>query len=137
MIAQINSHIKEAMKAKQKERLEALRYLKAMLLENKTSAKPKEEMDVVISHVKKLKDSLSNFPESNPLHAKTKQEIDFLSVYMPEQLDEAAVQKLIDDIKAKHDKPHMGVIMKELTPQIKGKFDGRKASEMVKASLNS
>jgi uncharacterized protein YqeY len=135
MLEKINADIKTAMKAKEKERLEALRYLKSMLMENNTSKSPKEPMDVVISHVKKLNDSLKNFPEDNPLHAKTKQEIEFLKVYMPEQLDVAAVQKLIDDIKAKHDNPHMGVIMKELTPQIKGKFDGRKASEMVKSAL--
>ncbi|MBG08921.1 MAG: glutamyl-tRNA amidotransferase, partial [Halobacteriovoraceae bacterium] len=48
MFDQVTSDIKEAMKAKEKERLNALRYLKSLLLENKTSGKPKPEIDVVV-----------------------------------------------------------------------------------------
>ncbi len=135
MIERLNTDIKEAMKAKEKERLEALRYLKSMLMENKTSKKPKDEMDVVISHVKKLRDSLENFPEGNPIREKTINEIDFLAVYMPSQLSEADVKSLIQEIMSKHDAPNMGAIMKELTPQIKGRFDGKLANQFVREAL--
>ena len=52
MMDQINLDIKEAMKSKDKQRLNALRYLKSKLLENKTAKQPKAELDVVISHFK-------------------------------------------------------------------------------------
>ena len=41
---------------------------------------------------------------------------------------------LINDIKAKGAKD-IGAIMKELQPQIKGRFDGKRASELVKAAV--
>lgn len=135
MIEELNGLIKEALKSKQKERLNALRYLKSMLMENKTSTKPVEDMDVVIRHHKKLVDSLVNFPEDNPMHAQTKNEIEIIAEFLPKQLTEQEVKDLIEQIKGNLDNPNMGAIMKELSPQIKGKFNGKQASDLVKASL--
>jgi uncharacterized protein YqeY len=135
MLDRINADIKEAMKAKEKSRLEALRYLKSMLIENKTSKKPKAEMDVVIGHCKKLKDSIETYPEGNPQREKIAEEIKHLQVYLPEQMTEEAVRDLINSIKDSQDNPNMGSIMKELTPQIKGKFDGKKANQIVREVL--
>jgi uncharacterized protein len=135
LFEQVNSDIKNAMKSKQKEKLEALRYLKSLFLQNNTSTKPQPELDILVSHCKKLKDSIKSFPEGNEQIAKVNAEVEFLKVYMPAELTQEDVQKLIDDIKASSDNPNMGLIMKQLSPQIKGRFDGKKASEMVKASL--
>ncbi len=132
----INNDIKDAMIKKEKERLEALRYLKAMLIENKTSNKPIEEMDVLIKHVKKLKDSLQTFPEGNEIRAKTEREVVFLSIYMPKELTEVEVVKIIDDIMSVNPGANQGIIMKELTPKIKGQFDGKRASDLVKSKLS-
>lgn len=131
----INNDIKDAMIKKEKERTEALRYLKAMLIENKTSKTPIEEMDVLIKHVKKLKDSLVNFPEDNEVRLKTEREITFLSVYMPKELSENEVLTIIEDILKANPGANQGMIMKELTPKIKGQFDGKRASELVKTKL--
>jgi uncharacterized protein YqeY len=137
MYEQINADIKEAMKAREKDRLEALRYLKAMLLENKVSKAPKPELDVIIAHVKKLEDSISVYPEGSEQQDKIKLEITFLKPYMPEALDEDGVQNIINEIIEGLDNPNMGMVMKELSPQIKGRFDGKKASQMVIAALKS
>lgn len=135
MFERINSDIKDAMKKKEKDRLEVLRYLKAMLIENKTSKAPKDELDVVIAHHKKLKDSISAYPEGSEQRDKIAKECEFLKPYLPEQLSEEDVQKIIEDIGSKLDSPNMGAIMKDLSPQIKGKFDGKKASQMVNAYI--
>ena len=87
----INADIKDAMIKKEKERLQALRYLKAMLIENNTSKTPIDEMDVLIKHVKKLKDSLVNFPEGNEIRKNTEVEIECLAPYMPKALSESEV----------------------------------------------
>ncbi len=134
MIEKLNEDIKDAMKKGEKERLDAIRYLKSMLMENKTSKKPIAEMDVMIAHSKKLKDSLVNFPEGNELRIKTEKEIGFLSVYLPQQMGEDEVKKIIKDIVAKGAN-NMGMIMKELTPQIKGRFDGKLANDFVKLAI--
>ena len=135
MIDKISDHIKEAMKAKETDRLSALRMLKSKLLENKTAKKPLQENDVLISYCKKLRDSLASFPEGSEHFKKTELELKYLAVYMPEQLTEDEVLELINKIKSSTEAPNFGAIMKALSPQIKGRFDGKKASELVKGAL--
>lgn len=136
MIEQITEDIKKAMFAKDKNRLDALRYFKAMLIENKTSKAPIAEMDVLIKHVKKLKDSLENFPAENEIRKKTEVEISILADYMPKQLDEATVKGFIKDIIAANPGINAGLVMKELSPKIKGQFDSKIANELVKSALS-
>lgn len=131
----VSEQIKAAMKARDKVRLNVLRYLKKLFVENDTSKNPKPEMDIVISHAKKIKDSVSMYPDGSPQQQELLDEIKVLDEFLPKPMTKEEVQALIDEIKAKHENPHMGVIMKELTPQIKGKFDGKEASKMVKDSL--
>lgn len=135
MFEQITEDIKKAMIAKDKDRLDALRYFKAMLIENKTSKTPIGEMDVLIKHVKKLKDSLENFPPENEIRKKTEVEISILADYMPKQLDEATVKGFIKDIIVANPGINAGLVMKELSPKIKGQFDSKLANELVKAAL--
>lgn len=132
---QLNIDIKDAMKAKEKEKLQALRYMKSMLMENATSKKPVPELDVIVKHHKKLKDSLENYPADHPMAIQTTAELDFIGAYLPKPLTKEEVQGIIDNIKASLENPNMGAIMKELQPQIKGRFDGKMASQMVKDSL--
>jgi hypothetical protein len=58
--------------------------------------------------------------------------------YLPKQLSEDEVKALIEEIKAQvgaQGPKDMGKIMKELTPKTKGRFDGRRVSDLVKAAL--
>ena len=77
MFEQISEDIKQAMKAKEKEKLDALRMLKSKLIENKTSGKPIAEVDVAISYSKKLKDSLELYPKESEQGAKIIREIEY------------------------------------------------------------
>lgn len=136
MLEQITDDIKKAMLAKDKDRLDALRYFKAMLIENKTAKAPIAEMDVLIKHVKKLKDSLENFPPENEIRKKTEVEISILADYMPKQLSEAEVKSMISAIIAANPGVNAGLVMKELSPKIKGQFDSKLANELVKNALS-
>lgn len=136
MFEKITEDIKKAMFAKDKERLDALRYFKSMLIENKTSkTAPIPEMDVLIKHVKKLKDSLESFPPENEVRKKTEREILILSEYMPKQLSQEVVVGYIQEIIANNPGVNAGLVMKELSPKIKGQFDSKIANELVKAAL--
>lgn len=138
MFEKITEDIKKAMFAKDKERLDALRYYKSMLIENKTSkTAPLPEMDVLIKHVKKLKDSLESFPPENEVRKKTEREIAILSEYMPQQLSEEVVKGYIAAIIAGTPGVNAGLVMKELSPKIKGQFDSKVANELVKAALGN
>jgi uncharacterized protein len=131
---QVNNDIKEAMKAKQQERLDALRMLKAEYIKNNTSPKPTDELSVTIAHAKRIQDSLEMYQAGTPAYEKIIKELEVIKTYLPQQMSESEVSALINDIKAKGAKD-MGAIMKELQPQIKGRFDGKRASDMVKAAL--
>ncbi len=136
----VNNDIKESMKSGQKERLDALRMLKAKFIENRTSPKPKPELDVLTAYYKSLKDSSQNFPEGAPQRAQVAAELKHLDPYMPAQLDETAVRQMVKDIikgLAAAGKPNMGGVMKELTPKIKGQFDGKRANEIVGEELKN
>ena len=131
---QVNKDIIESMKAKQQERLDALRMLKAQYIQNNTSAKPTDDLTVTISHAKKLLGALPLYTAGTEAYDKIVREYDFIKVYLPQQLEESEVVAMINAIKASGAKD-MGAIMKDLQPQIKGKFDGKKASDLVKAAL--
>lgn len=134
LMEKVNNDIKEAMKAKQQERLDALRMLKAEYIKNNTAPKPTDELSVTVAHAKRLSDSLEMYQAGSDAHNKILKELDVIKAYLPAAMSEAEVVALINDIKAKGAKD-MGAIMKELQPQIKGRFDGKRASELVKAAV--
>lgn len=134
LMEKVNNDIKEAMKAKQQFRLDSLRMLKAEFIKNNTAVKPTDEMSITISHAKRLADSLELYEAGSEAHSKIKDELAIIQEYMPKAMEEAEVVALINSIKASGAKD-MGSIMKELQPQIKGRFDGKRASDLVKAAL--
>lgn len=134
LMDKVNSDIKEAMKARQQARLDALRMLKAEFIKNNTAVKPTDEMSITVSHAKRLSDSLELYAGNEEATAKIKAELAVVQEYLPKALDEAEVIDIINQIKANGAKD-MGSIMKELQPQIKGRFDGKRASDLVKAAL--
>lgn len=134
LMERVNEDIKTAMKARQQERLDALRMLKAEYIKNNTAAKPTDELSVTVSHAKRLIDSLEMYAAGTEAHEKILKEYAILKEYLPSEMTEGEVIKLIQDIKAAGAKD-MGAVMKELQPQIKGRFDGKKASDLVKANI--
>lgn len=131
----VSKEIILAMKAKDKPRLNVLRYLKKLFIENETAKKTIDEQDIVISHAKKTKDSLEHYPEG-PNRDQILAELVIMEDYLPQALSKEEVQAMIDTIKTELEKPNMGMIMKGLSSQIKGRFDGKLATDMVKASLS-
>lgn len=135
MLERVSEEIKNAMKAKDKERLDALRLLKSSFIENNTSSKPKPDVEVAIAHVKKLKDSLESYPEGSPEVAKIKNEIAILAPYVPQALSKEEFEGMVRTFIQNHEGADFALVMKSLSPEIKGRFDGREASQIVKAIL--
>jgi uncharacterized protein YqeY len=137
MLDRINEDIKTAMKTKDKPRLEAVRMLKSSLLENKTSKKPRPEDDVAIAHVKKIKDSIQSYPKDSPEIQKLTKEIGFLVSYVPQPMAKGDVESLISAFLNDNKGANFGMVMKEISPKIKGRFDGREASQIVKTLMEN
>jgi uncharacterized protein YqeY len=134
IMEQVNNDIKEAMKAKQQDRLDSLRMLKAEFIKNNTAVKPTDELSVTVAHAKRLQDALEMYQLGTAAHDKIVQELAVIKAYLPKAMEESEVLAMIQEIKSRGAKD-MGSIMKELQPEIKGRFDGKRASDLVKANL--
>lgn len=146
MREKILNDLKEAMKAQDKETLSVIRGIKgAMQLEEinkKHELNDEEVIDVISKQIKTRKESIIEFEKGGrtDLIEKTQSEIDILTKYMPEQLSEEEVIKIIDEVfdKVKPTEPRdMGKVMKEVNPLLKGKADMKTVSEIIKEKLQA
>ncbi|MDD4356971.1 MAG: GatB/YqeY domain-containing protein [Smithellaceae bacterium] len=143
--ARINEEMVSAAKAKDKVRLSAVRMLKTALhnkeIDLKQPLNETETMQILSGLVKQRKDSIEQFAKGGrqDLVEKEEAELKILQEFMPEQMSDEEVdrliQKTIADIGAVSIKD-MGKVMKILMPQITGKADGKAAGEKVKALLS-
>lgn len=133
------------MKAKDSFRLGVIRMLKgALMLEkiNKMHELSNEEIiDVVSKQIKMRKDSIIEFTKANrdDLVKQNEEEIIILNSYMPPQLSEEELKKIVDDTFAKvapTSIKEMGKVMKEITPLVKGKADMSVVSALIKEKFN-
>ena len=134
-----------AMKSQDKLRLSVLRMVKgAIQLEeiNKKSELTDEDVIGVLSkQIKTRKESIIDFEKGNRLDLieQTNKEISILNEYMPAQLSEEEVNKIIDDAFSKVNptsQSDMGKIMGIITPLLKGKADMSSVSKKVKEKLS-
>ena len=145
---QIDQDLKEAMKARQAERLAVLRMLKAAL---KNAAIEKggatamlddaEALAVVRKQVKQRQDSVEGFEKGGrpELAANERAEIEVLNTYLPQQLSAEAVTALVKEAIAEAgatSKAQMGAVMKIAQAKAAGRADGRALSQEVQKLLS-
>ncbi len=134
----------EATKAKDRFRLSVIRLLRAEL-QNSAIAKKgpldlEEELTILSREVKRRQEALSDYERSGreDLLEDLKKEIAILRTYLPEQLSEAELEKLVHDAVTESGvktRQEMGKVMGLLMPQIKGKADGGIVRQMVEKIL--
>jgi len=99
-----------------------------------------EIIEVISSEIKKRKETIPEYEKGNrmDLAEKEKKEAEILAKYLPEQMSEEEMKKLVEQIIAKvgaSSVKDMGKVMKELSAEIKGKADMSLVSQIVKESL--
>lgn len=140
----INNDLKEAMKNKDSFKLGVIRMVKgAMQLAKKS---PREELtdddviNVLSKQIKMRKEAIEQFESAGrtDLVEQNKKEIEILSSYMPEALSDEELNKILDkvfdEVKPTSQKD-MGLIMKTVTPLVKGKADMSLVSKLIKERL--
>ena len=146
MYDKIKNDIVSALKDKDTLKLQTLRGVKGEVdLEhiNKKVEINDELIISVISHqIKTRRESIIEFEKGNrdDLVNKTKEEIDLLQTYLPKQLSDEEVNGILDEAFKKVNPTgpkDMGLIMREVTPQLKGKADMAKVSGLIKEKLSS
>lgn len=146
MREKILKDIMTAMKSQNKEKLSVLRMVKgAMQLEeiNKKKELSDDEVVAVLSkQIKTRKESILEFEKGNrkDLVEQTQKEIEILNEYMPEQMSEEEIIRIIDEVFAEINPSapsDMGKIMKNVTPKVMGKADMSLVSKIVKEKISN
>ena len=144
----INQDIKDAMRAKEKEKLESLRAIKAALLLEKTQKGGAEEisedaeMKILQKLVKQRKDSAQIYTEQGrkDLAEKEMSEASIIEKYLPEQMGDeeltSKIKQIIADIGAQG-MADMGKVMGRASKELAGKAEGRAIADKVKSLLSS
>ncbi len=135
-----------AMKAKDKDTLSVLRMVKGAMQLEEINVKHElndEEMTRIISkQIKTRKDSIVEFEKGNrqDLVDAVNSEIVILEKYMPEQMSEEQIAKVIDEVFSKVNPTgpsEMGKIMGMISPLVKGKADMGLVNKMIKEKLSN
>ena len=156
MLEKFQQDMIKAMKEKNKEELSVLRMAKGAM--DKIRIDQKKEVDdqllieVIAKEIKSRNDSIAEFKKGGreDLVSKTENEINILKRYLPEQLSEEEVDKIIDEafvelapqgMKAFQNlKPEsikdMGKVMSMVSPKVKGCFDMGVVSSKIKSRLS-
>ena len=100
-----------------------------------------EVITVLSREAKKRREAVEAYTNAKrkDLANKEKEEAAVIALYLPEQLSEADIKKLIADAIAQtmaSGPTGMGLVMKVLQPKIAGKADGGVVSSLVKAALS-
>jgi len=159
----IQQDFKEAFRNQEKVRLSVLKMLRADIikkqqdkryqfkkdhpelegedLESQSLLTEEEILGVVISKVKRSKESIASFEQGGreDLVEIEKAEIEILQKYLPEQLSEEEAKKIVEEVVAKVGAEGMkdiGRVMTELMPRVKGKVGGDLVVKIVKELLS-
>jgi uncharacterized protein YqeY len=142
----IFNDMKEALKGKEKLKLSTLRMIRAAMKNAEISKKDKltedEVIGIITNYLKKLEDSLDLFIKGQrpELADKAKKEIKIIKEYLPEQLSEEEIRKIVKETMIKFNfkgLQNIGPAMKEIIPQLKGKADGKLVNKIVRDLLDS
>ena len=143
---EINTAMKEAMKAGQARRVSTLRLINAEILKRETSGAERtslndaEILDVMGKMIKQRQESLEIYEKAgrSELAAQEREEIEIISAYMPKQMSDLdaaeAISGLIKELEAATLKD-MGRTMAALKQRFSGQMDFSKAGAMVKKLL--
>lgn len=140
----INNDLKEAMKSKDSFKLGVIRMVKgAMQLAKKS---PREELTdddvigVLSKQIKMRREAIEQFEKAgrSDLVEQNKKEIEILASYMPEELSIDELNEILDkvfnEVKPSSVKD-MGLVMKTVTPLVKGRADMSLVSKLIKERL--
>ncbi len=143
---QLTEDLKDAMRARDQDRMRAIRLLKAAITnleiartdpKNPQHGQPVTEADltrVVENQIKQRRDSIELYNRGNrpELAAIEEAEIRVLEKYMPEQLSREQIRAEVEKVIADLDTREFPKVMRESASRLKGRADGRLVNEVVK-----
>ena len=145
-IDEVRSAMMAAMKAKDKERKDALSALLTALknkaIDKRADLTEEEETQVILKEIKQLKETIEMTPaDRTDILTECNSRLAVLEEHAPKMMDEEEIKAVVSEVLAALglDAPtakEKGKIMKELMPKVKGKADGKLVSEVVASFLS-
>lgn len=145
-IDEVRSAMMAAMKAKDKERKDALSALLTALknkaIDKRADLTEEEETQVILKEIKQLKETIEMTPaDRTDILTECNSRLAVIEEYAPKMMDEAEIKAVVSEVLTSLglDAPtakEKGKIMKELMPKVKGKADGKLVSEVVASFLS-
>lgn len=141
----IKKQIVEAMKAKDEIRLSTLKLLSSALhnaeIDKRGDLTEEEELEVVRSEAKKRKDAIGAYEKAGATGRaeKEKEELVILQEYLPQELSDEEIEKIVDETISATDAENikdMGKVIGFVMGKAKGRADGKKVSELVRLKLS-
>ncbi|GLB58254.1 GatB/YqeY domain-containing protein [Cytobacillus sp. NCCP-133] len=145
LLERLNEDMKQAMRNKEKEKLTVIRMIKASLqneaIKFGEELNEEQELTVLSREVKQRKDSLHEFEKAGreDLVEKIRTELQYVELYMPKQLSEEEVSKIVAETVEEtgaSSKADMGKVMAAIMPKVKGKADGSLVNKLVQQHLS-
>lgn len=143
---EIQSKIKDALKTKNRAMLNALKLLKTDITneevkKNREELTEEETISIIQRNVKKRKEAIEEFKKvDQPDRAKEEEdELNILMEFLPEQMSEEEIIKVIEKVIADtgaESMKDMGKVMGQAMPLVKGKADGKLVNEIVRQKLS-
>ncbi len=140
----LNEDMKAAMKAKDKFKLSVLRMIRSEIKNEEINKKgqldDEEIIEVLSRELKKRREALEEYKKAGreDIVQDLDKEINILLSYMPEQLDEAEIERLAKEAVEEtgaETKKDIGKVMGVLMPRLKGKADGKLVNKIVQKYL--
>jgi uncharacterized protein YqeY len=142
----LSSALKDAMKAKDKPKLDAIRQIQTEIAKKKAEKGEEVNDDLVLgvisSYVKKMIKAVEEYQSlgdrGQEMAEKIQFEIDFLSTYLPEKLSDEEVEKIVDEVLSELgnvDISQMGRVIGAVMAKGDG-IDGSIVSKIVKDKLS-
>jgi uncharacterized protein YqeY len=146
LVARIKASMKEAMKARAKERLATIRLIQAEFkrveVDERIEIDDARALAIMDKMVKQRRDSISQFESAgrDELAAIERAEISVIQEFLPQQLSEDEILAIIDDALSGIDATGMaamGPLMGLIKPKLQGRADMGAVSKLVKAKLTA
>jgi uncharacterized protein YqeY len=146
LVARIKASMKEAMKARAKERLATIRLIQAEFkrveVDERIEIDDARALAIMDKMVKQRRDSISQFESAgrDELAAIERAEINVIQEFLPQQLSEDEILAIIDDALSGIDATGMaamGPLMGVIKPKLQGRADMGAVSKLVKAKLTA
>lgn len=144
----LNEDMKAAMLSKDAEKLSTIRMLKSAVQYHEIQkggagyeATDEDILEVIGREVKKRRESIELYEKGGrqELADKEKKELELLQTYLPEQMGEEEIEKIVKEAienTGATSMQDMGKLMGVIMPQVKGKADGNLVNKIVRENLN-